>query len=56
MRVCEVSAFGGPEVLRIAERPWPVAERGEVIVEVLATSVNPTDLAARAPIASACRS
>jgi NADPH2:quinone reductase len=48
MRVCEVSAFGGPEVLRIAERPWPVAERGEVIVEVLATSVNPTDLAARA--------
>ena len=47
MRVCEVSAFGGPEVLRIAERPWPVAGPGEVLVEVLATSVNPTDLAAR---------
>lgn len=47
MRVCEVSAFGGPEVLRIAERPTPVAGPGEVLVAVQATAVNPTDLAAR---------
>lgn len=47
MRVCEVSAFGGPEVLRIAERPWPSAAPGEVLVEMAATTVNPTDIAAR---------
>jgi len=24
MRVCEVTEFGGPDVLRISERAWPV--------------------------------
>lgn len=47
MRVCEVSAFGGPEVLRIAQRPRPARAPGEVLVQVQATTVNPTDLAAR---------
>jgi NADPH:quinone reductase len=47
MRVCEVSAFGGPEMLTIAERPWPSPAPGEVVVEVAATPVNPTDIAAR---------
>jgi NADPH:quinone reductase-like Zn-dependent oxidoreductase len=47
MRVCEVAAFGGPEVLRLAERPWPVPGPGEVVVEITAASLNPTDIAAR---------
>jgi NADPH2:quinone reductase len=48
MRVCEVTAFGGPEVLVAGERPWPVAATGEVVVRIAATNVNPTDIAARA--------
>jgi NADPH2:quinone reductase len=47
MRVCEVTEFGGPEVLRAGERPWPVPGAGEVVVEIAAATVNPTDLAAR---------
>ncbi|HTX45121.1 MAG TPA: NADP-dependent oxidoreductase [Solirubrobacteraceae bacterium] len=47
MRVCEVIEFGGPDVLRISERPQPVAQGGEVVVEVVAANVNPSDLAAR---------
>ena len=48
MRVCEVTEFGGPEVLRTAERPTPTPAVGEVLVEITATTVNPTDLVARA--------
>jgi NADPH2:quinone reductase len=48
MRVAEVSAFGGPEVLRIAERPDPVAGPGEVVVRIHAATINPTDLGTRA--------
>ena len=48
MRVAEVTAFGGPEVLQIAERPDPVAGPGEVVVRIRATAVNPTDLGTRA--------
>lgn len=47
MRVCEVTDFGGPEVLRVSERAWPVPRGDEVVVEVLAANVNPSDLAAR---------
>jgi NADPH:quinone reductase-like Zn-dependent oxidoreductase len=48
MRVCEVSEFGGPEVLRPADLAWPQSVDGEVVVEIAAANVNPTDLAARA--------
>jgi NADPH:quinone reductase-like Zn-dependent oxidoreductase len=48
MRVCEVTEFGGPEVLREAQRPWPHAATGEIVVEIAATNINPTDIAARA--------
>jgi NADPH:quinone reductase-like Zn-dependent oxidoreductase len=47
MRVCEVTAFGGPEVLREAERAWPVPAADQVVVEIAAASVNPADLGAR---------
>jgi NADPH:quinone reductase-like Zn-dependent oxidoreductase len=47
MRVAEVPAFGGPDVLAIAERPDPVPGAGEVLVRVRAANVNPTDLSVR---------
>jgi len=47
MRVVEVSAHGGPEVLQVAERPDPVPGDGQVVVAIRAANVNPTDLAAR---------
>lgn len=49
IRVCEVTGFGGPEVFRISERPWPVpAAPSEVVVAIATATVNPTDVAARA--------
>ncbi|MDO3705241.1 zinc-binding dehydrogenase [Micromonospora sp. C28SCA-DRY-2] len=39
MRVVEVTAFGGPEVLTLAEAPEPVPGPGEVVVEVAAADV-----------------
>jgi NADPH:quinone reductase-like Zn-dependent oxidoreductase len=47
IRVCEVSEFGGPDVLREAHRPWPTAATGELVVQIAATNINPTDIAAR---------
>lgn len=47
MRVIEVTEFGGPDVLRVAERVEPIARRTQVVVRVAAAAVNPTDLAAR---------
>jgi NADPH2:quinone reductase len=48
MRVVEVTELGGPEVLKVAERPEPEPGPGQVVVRVRAASVNPTDLGARA--------
>ena len=47
MRAVEVTRFGGPEVLRVAdvERPTPIST--EVLVRVLAASVNPVDCKTR---------
>jgi NADPH:quinone reductase len=47
MQVVEVTRFGGPEVLSLAERPEPRPAAGEVVVRVTAANVNPTDLGAR---------
>jgi NADPH:quinone reductase-like Zn-dependent oxidoreductase len=47
MHVAEVSAFGGPEVLRLAERPDPAPGPDEVVVRIRAANVNPTDLGVR---------
>jgi NADPH:quinone reductase len=47
MQVIEVTRFGGPEVMRLAERPEPRPAAGEVVVHVTAANVNPTDLGAR---------
>jgi NADPH:quinone reductase-like Zn-dependent oxidoreductase len=47
VRAVEVTRFGGPDVLRIVdvERPSPIST--EVLVRVLAASVNPVDLKTR---------
>lgn len=45
--VAEVTAFGGPEVLQVAQRPDPMAGPGEVVVRIHAANVNPTDLTVR---------
>jgi NADPH:quinone reductase-like Zn-dependent oxidoreductase len=43
MRVIEIQGFGGPELMRVVERPDPVPGAGEVIVDILAASVNAAD-------------
>ncbi len=48
MRVAEISAFGGPEVMRAAERPEPTPQHGEVVVRIHAATINPSDIATRA--------
>jgi NADPH2:quinone reductase len=40
MRAIDPAAPGGPEVLTIVERPVPVAQPGEVLIEVAAAGVN----------------
>ena len=47
MKVIEISAFGGPEVLRIADRPMPVPGEGEVLIKVVAAGVNRPDVIQR---------
>ncbi len=47
MRVVEISQFGPPEVLELAERPDPVAGPGEVLIEVAAAGVNRPDVIQR---------
>ncbi len=47
MQVVEISAPGGPEVLRIATRPLPRPQAGEVLIKVAAVGVNGPDLMQR---------
>lgn len=47
MRVVEISQFGPPDVLRLAERPEPVAAGGEVLIDVAAAGVNRPDVIQR---------
>ncbi len=44
MRAARITAYGGPEVFSVADdAPEPVAGKGEVLVDVYASSVNPID-------------
>jgi NADPH2:quinone reductase len=47
MKVIEMSGPGGPEVLRLAERPLPKPQPGEVLVRVAAAGVNGPDMMQR---------
>ncbi|MEM9343596.1 MAG: NAD(P)H-quinone oxidoreductase [Pseudomonadota bacterium] len=48
MRAVEISAPGGPEVLRLTDRPRPSAGDGEVLIEVAYAGVNRPDALQRA--------
>ena len=47
MRVIEISVAGGPDVLRVGDRPKPVAGAGEVLIDVAAAGVNRPDVMQR---------
>lgn len=47
MQAVEISSFGAPEVLRLGERPVPVAAAGEVLIRVSASGVNRPDVLQR---------
>lgn len=47
MQAVEISAYGAPEVLRLAERPVPVAGAGELLIRVSASGVNRPDVLQR---------
>lgn len=47
MRAVEISSFGPPDVLKIAERPAPAPSGGEVLIEVAAAGVNRPDVLQR---------
>ena len=43
MKAVFIEHFGGPEVLQYGELPDPAAAPGEVVVDVVAASVNDAD-------------
>jgi putative PIG3 family NAD(P)H quinone oxidoreductase len=47
MRAVEISEPGGPQVLRVVERPEPSPGPGEVLIDVVAAGVNRPDLMQR---------
>ena len=47
MRAVEITAFGAPEVLRLAERAMPVAGAGELLIRVSASGINRPDVLQR---------
>ena len=47
MKAIEISSYGAPEVLRLTQRPAPVAGTGEVLVRVTASGVNRPDVLQR---------
>jgi putative PIG3 family NAD(P)H quinone oxidoreductase len=47
MRVVEITAFGPPDVLRVAERPTPTPGEGEVLIRNVAAGVNRPDVIQR---------
>nr|MDP2191091.1 NAD(P)H-quinone oxidoreductase [Rhodoferax sp.] len=47
MKAIEITAYGGPEVLRLAERPVPVPGVGELLIRVAASGINRPDVLQR---------
>jgi NADPH2:quinone reductase len=48
MKAVEISSFGPPDVLRLVDRPAPVAAAGEVCIRVAASGINRPDVLQRA--------
>ena len=47
MKTVEISAFGAPDVLRLTERPAPIAGIGELLIRVSASGINRPDVLQR---------
>lgn len=47
MKAVEITSYGAPDVLRLGERPDPVAGAGEVLIRVAASGVNRPDVLQR---------
>lgn len=47
MKVIEMAGSGGPDVLKLAQRPVPQPRAGEVLIKVAATGVNGPDMMQR---------
>lgn len=47
MQAIEITSYGAPDVLRLAERPAPVAGAGELLIRVTASGVNRPDVLQR---------
>jgi len=47
MKAIEITSYGAPEVLRVAQRPDPVAGTGELLIRVAASGVNRPDVLQR---------
>ena len=47
MKAVEITSFGAPDVLRLGERPVPVAGAGEVLISVSASGINRPDVLQR---------
>jgi len=47
MKAVEITVYGAPEVLRIGDRPEPVAGAGEVLIRVKASGINRPDVLQR---------
>ncbi len=43
MRVIQVHRYGGPEQLKLEQKPRPEPQAGEVLLRVHAAGVNPID-------------
>ncbi|MBC7437399.1 MAG: NAD(P)H-quinone oxidoreductase, partial [Bdellovibrionales bacterium] len=47
MKAVEITSYGAPDVLRLGERPAPVAGAGELLIRVTASGVNRPDVLQR---------
>src|SRR5881227_1108406 len=47
MKAIEITSYGAPDVLRLAERPDPVASAGEALIRVAASGINRPDVLQR---------
>lgn len=47
MKAVVMHSYGGPEVLKYEEVPRPIPKEDEILIRVLAASVNPVDVAIR---------
>ena len=47
MKAVEITSYGAPEVLRLGERPDPIAGPGELLIRVAASGINRPDVLQR---------